>query len=93
VTTEPVLSACLLFCLIVTVGVLVLATRAAYRNGCTDGYGYAREPVNPGYAHAGRYLRANMAHRWPELTCPVYCRCRLIPPQGGSCTAPTKPKG
>jgi hypothetical protein len=93
VTTEPVLSACLLFVAIVATALWVATTRAAYRNGATDGYGFAREPGNPGYAHAGRYLRANMDHRWPELTCPVYCRCRLIPPQGGSGTAPTKPKG
>jgi hypothetical protein len=38
---------------------------AAYRNGVTDGYGYSREPRNPGYAKAGRYLQASMSHRWP----------------------------
>lgn len=45
---------------------------AAYRNGCTDGYGYAREPWNPGYRRAGEYLREAMVHRWPEL--------RMVPP-------------
>jgi len=44
-----------------------LATHAAYRNGCVDGYGYAREPDCPGYARAGSYLRRTMAHRWSEL--------------------------
>lgn len=39
----------------------------AYRNGVTDGYGFAREPNNPGYRRAGEYLRRNMAHRWEEL--------------------------
>ena len=46
--------------------------KAAYRNGCTDGYGYAREPWNPGYRHAGEYLRESMVHRWPEL--------KVVPP-------------
>ena len=40
---------------------------AAYRNGVTDGYGYAKEPSCPGYQAAGEILRATMAHRWPEL--------------------------
>jgi hypothetical protein len=47
--------------------VLAAAIRAAYRNGCCDGYGFAREPRNPGYQEAGRYLRRTMYHRWPEL--------------------------
>ena len=51
-----------LFCVIA-----ILACSAAYRNGVTDGYGYAREPSNPGYRRAGRYLRKRMAYRWPEL--------------------------
>lgn len=42
--------------------------KAAYHNGVTDGYGYAREGrEHPGYAAAGEYLRKYMAHRWPEL--------------------------
>jgi hypothetical protein len=45
----------------------VVATVSAYHNGCTDGYGYAREPEHPGYQRAGKYLRKFMAHRWPEL--------------------------
>lgn len=40
---------------------------AAYQNGVTDGYGYAREPRNPGYKTAGDFLRTHMAHRWSEL--------------------------
>lgn len=45
----------------------MISSRAAYRNGCCDGYGYSREPWNPGYQEAGRYLRRWMAHRWSEL--------------------------
>jgi hypothetical protein len=44
-----------------------VGVNAAYRNGVTDGYGYAREPMNPGYQKAGRYLREHMAYRWREL--------------------------
>lgn len=40
---------------------------AAYRNGVTDGFGYAMEPNCPGYRKAGEYLKKHMAHRWPEL--------------------------
>jgi hypothetical protein len=40
---------------------------AAYRNGVTDGYGYAKEPTCPGYKVAGEFLKTHMAHRWPEL--------------------------
>lgn len=43
------------------------ASRAAYKNGCNDGYGYSKEPLNPGYQDAGRILRSTSAHRWPEL--------------------------
>lgn len=43
------------------------AINAAYRNGCCDGYGYSREPNNPGYRHAREYLTKHMTHRWPEL--------------------------
>jgi len=45
----------------------LLVVPAAYRNGVTDGYGYAKEPGCPGYRNAGEYLRSHMAHRWPEL--------------------------
>ena len=42
---------------------------AAYRNGVTDGYGYAKEGRgHPGYRRAGEYLREHMKHRWHELT-------------------------
>lgn len=40
---------------------------AAWRNGVTDGYGFAKEPRNPGYEKAGDYLKRVMSHRWPEL--------------------------
>lgn len=40
---------------------------AAYRDGVTDGYGYAKSPNSPSHAIAGKYLRENMSHRWPEL--------------------------
>jgi len=45
----------------------VLGQGAAYRNGCNDGYGYAKEPGHPGYRTAGEYLRRYAAHKWPEL--------------------------
>jgi hypothetical protein len=38
-----------------------------YTNGVVDGYGYSREPENPGYRTAGEYLRRYFAHRWSEL--------------------------
>ena len=41
-----------------------LAIGAAYRNGVTDGYGACREPGNPGYEKARRYLKKYMSHRW-----------------------------
>jgi hypothetical protein len=40
-----------------------LANRAAYRNGCNDGYGFSKEPNNPGYREAGKIL----LKRWPEI--------------------------
>lgn len=51
------------------IGVVVGITLAgfAWRNGVTDGYGYAKEPDCPGYKAAGDYLKATMSHRWPEL--------------------------
>jgi hypothetical protein len=45
----------------------VLALRATYRNGVCDGYGFGREPKNPGYRKAGNYLKEYMTHRWPEI--------------------------
>lgn len=44
---------------------------AAYHNGVTDGYGYAREPWNRGYFKAGDYLRRFMSHRWPEVNAKI----------------------
>ncbi len=54
-------------CGIPVVVLMACAIAAAYRNGVTDGYGYAKEPNCPGYRAAGDYLKATMAHRWPEL--------------------------
>jgi len=54
---------------------VVVAVNAAYRNGVTDGYGYLREPGNPGYRKAGRYLLKHMSHRWPELDCDCPGEC------------------
>ena len=48
-------------------GLSLFSQAAAYRNGVTDGYGYAREPSCPGYQRAGRHLHKYMAHRWHEL--------------------------
>lgn len=42
----------------------VFAVRASYHNGCVDGYGAAKEPENPGYQAARRYLKEHMSHRW-----------------------------
>jgi hypothetical protein len=53
--------------LIVTCYFANVGMNAAYRNGVTDGYGYAREPRNPGYKTAGDFLRKHMNHRWREL--------------------------
>lgn len=58
---EPVL-------VLLLVAVALAGMRAAYRNGVTDGYGFAREPENPGYADAGRYLTERMSHRWSSLS-------------------------
>lgn len=61
------LEICLCVILAVVFVLAILNTGAAYRNGVTDGYGYCREKHNPGYRHAGDYLRKYMAHRWHEL--------------------------
>lgn len=53
--------------LLLVCGLAVLSIKAAYQNGVTDGYGFAREPRNPGYKTAGDFLRKHMAHRWREL--------------------------
>lgn len=59
----------ILLSLLAVVFVLALMNaRAAYRNGAVDGYGFAREPGNPGYRHAGLYLSRFMVHRWNELS-------------------------
>lgn len=59
-----------------TVGYLVImgvclvsyfSSRACYSNGVADGYGYSREPRNPGYAYAGLLLKKYSEHRFREL--------------------------
>lgn len=50
-----------------SVTIATCAVSAAYRNGVVDGYGYAKSPDNATYGKAGRYLRENCAHWWPEL--------------------------
>jgi len=57
---------------VVVVAFVVYGQSCAYRNGATDGFGFALEPQNPGYQKAGRYLRKYMAHRWSELKGPYY---------------------
>jgi hypothetical protein len=36
---------------------------AAYRNGCNDGYGFAKDHNHPGYRRAGKLIADN----WPEI--------------------------
>jgi len=40
---------------------------AAYRNGVADGYGFAKEPNNPGFAKAREVLKQSSSHRYEEL--------------------------
>ena len=56
----------LLFVIVVMLAFVWSAVGAAYRNGVVDGYGFAKEPDNPGYQAAAPILKC-MAHRWPEL--------------------------
>ena len=56
---------------IIFIWFMIAVVSAAYRNGINDGYGYSREPTNPGYRKAGRYLKRYCAHRWPELHPPT----------------------
>ena len=51
---------------------VVYSNVCAYRNGVTDGFGFAWEPKNPGYQKAGRYLRKYMSYRWRQLKNPDY---------------------
>lgn len=46
---------------------VIAVSFTSYYNGVNDGYGAAREPRNPGYARARRWLREHAAYRWPEL--------------------------
>lgn len=52
---------------VLTCSISFFAIRAAWRNGVVDGYGYSREPTNPGYREAGKHLRKTMRHRWFSL--------------------------
>ena len=49
---------------IVMTVIAIFGTIAGYHNGCVDGYGAAKEPENPGYQSARRYLKKTMSHRW-----------------------------
>lgn len=44
-----------------------ITNRAAYRNGVADGYGFSREPHNPGYQDAKNILIEGSSHRWPDI--------------------------
>lgn len=46
---------------------MIVGMKCAYRNGAVDGYGYAKEPNNPGHREAGEHLKRTMVHRWPDL--------------------------
>jgi len=74
-----------LFLFIVLLALCLLAkwgTEAAYKNGVTDGYGYSREPRNPGYREAGKYLYEGMRHRWRDIPDPnPAARFRLVTPE------------
>lgn len=48
----------------------IAAIRSAYSNGANDGYGYARDPSNPGYQRAGRCLYEFMSHRYDNVPKP-----------------------
>jgi len=48
----------LLLCAAAFVGV-----KAAYSNGCNDGYGASQDPKHPGYAKAAEIIKS----RWPEI--------------------------
>lgn len=50
---------------------VLLSNRAAYRNGVADGYGFSREPDNPGYQEARTILIEGSSHRWPDIE--SYC--------------------
>jgi len=57
---------------VVVVAFVIYSNVCAYRNGVTDGFGYAWEPKNPGYKRAGRYLKKHMTYRWRQLGNPEY---------------------
>ena len=64
--------------LLLFVFISLIGHAAAYRNGCTDGYGYSKEPTCPGYKKAGEYLQKYMSHRWPELIgCDFYLDLKI----------------
>ena len=46
---------------------LISSLRAAYYYGVDDGYGFSREPNNPGYQKAGAYLKQQWRFGSPTL--------------------------
>ena len=52
-----------------------IGVNAAYHNGVADGYGFAQEPLNPGYMRAGLYIVKHMPHRLVERQ---ECECHTI---------------
>ena len=39
---------------------------ASYYNGVNDGFGFAKEPWNPGYRRAGEWIKKYTSYKWPE---------------------------
>ena len=57
----------ILVSLLAAVWLLWTGQSVAYHDGVVDGYGFAKEPWNPGYRLAGKHLTETMTHRWPEV--------------------------
>lgn len=64
-------------------GLWLVSSRLNFYLGVNDGYGYAREPWNPGYKKAGVWLRKHAAYKWPEVM-----RLDAIPNPSDPDTAP-----
>jgi hypothetical protein len=41
----------------------LVAVRSAYFNGVNDGYSYTKDPQNPGYKLAEKYIKERLAGR------------------------------
>jgi hypothetical protein len=55
---------------IIALVIVLFGLDASYKNGASDGYGYSREPGNPGYRRAGLYLFHHMSYRWRGIPDP-----------------------